>query len=65
MTKPFKSFYEDSAYSTSELVKNIRDLEDQINDPCPIRAEQYGGMNRYIAMLQSKLKGYKNMLKSS
>ena len=61
----FKSFYESSAYSTQELVGNIRDIEDQLKDPCPIRVKEYGGHGKYMSMLKSKLISYKNMLKSS
>jgi hypothetical protein len=65
MKSSFKSYYESSPYSAAELSRNISDIEDQIKDPCPIRAKQYGGHDKYMAMLQSKLNSYKNMLKTS
>lgn len=62
MTIPFSIFYEMSDFTDDELKANIIDIEQEIKDPCPIRARQYGGMTDYIAMLNTKLKKYREKL---
>lgn len=51
-----------SDFTDDELKANIIDIEQEIKDPCPIRARQYGGMTDYIAMLNTKLKKYREKL---
>ena len=65
MKSSFRAYYESSPYSVDELTRNIKDIEDQMQDPCPIRIKQYGGRDKYMSMLRSKLNSYKNMLKTS